>query len=257
VSAIIHGIIDVDKGHQARARTGNDRYVSIKPFLDFPLAALMLLVSAPFILISMLLVRLTSRGPMIYAQKRLGQEGRTITIYKIRTMYQDAERDTGPVWSRPGDPRVTPIGRFLRWAHLDELPQLLNILRGEMSLVGPRPERPELVGPIERALPTYRRRLSVRPGLTGLAQVQQGPDTDLLTVRRKLRYDLFYVKRMCLWLDVRVMLGTVLKCSGVSFATIGRVLRFPGNDIHSERESLASGQESAAASSQLSPTYLH
>jgi lipopolysaccharide/colanic/teichoic acid biosynthesis glycosyltransferase len=171
-------------------------------------------------------------------------------------MYQDAERDTGAVWSRPGDPRVTPIGRFLRWAHLDELPQLVNILRGEMSLVGPRPERPELVGPIERALPCYRRRLSVRPGLTGLAQVQQGPDTDLLTVSRKLSYDLYYVKRVCLWLDLRVLLGTVLKCSSVPFDTIGRLLGFPENEIHVERESLASGQESAAAS-QLSLTGLH
>src|SRR4051812_32157918 len=127
--------------------------------LDFPLATLMLLVSAPLILISILLVRMTSRGPAIYAQHRLGQGGRTITVYKIRTMYQDSEQKTGPIWSLPGDPRVTPIGRFLRWAHVDELPQLVNILRGEMSLVGPRPERPELVGPIERALPTYRRRL--------------------------------------------------------------------------------------------------
>jgi lipopolysaccharide/colanic/teichoic acid biosynthesis glycosyltransferase len=152
---------------------------------------------------------------------------------------------------------VTPIGRFLRWAHLDELPQLVNILRGEMSLVGPRPERPELVGPIERALPTYRRRLSVLPGLTGLAQVQQGPDTDLFNVRRKLNYDLYYLERMSFWLDLRVLLGTVLKCSGVPFDTIGRVLGFPGNDIHFVRESLASGQEFAAAPRKLSPTRLN
>jgi lipopolysaccharide/colanic/teichoic acid biosynthesis glycosyltransferase len=258
MSSIIHDIMDAGNGGRARSKTWNARYVSIKPFLDFPLAALMLLVSAPIILISMLLVRLTSRGPMIYAQKRLGQEGRTITIYKIRTMDHDAERETGPVWSRPGDPRVTPIGRFLRWAHLDELPQLLNILRGEMSLVGPRPERPELVGTIERALPGYRRRLSVRPGLTGLAQVQQGPDTDLFTVRCKLVYDLYYVRHVCFWLDVRLLLGTVLKCSGVPFHTIGRVLRLPGNGIHFKRGSLATGpdQEFAAASTQLSPTCL-
>jgi lipopolysaccharide/colanic/teichoic acid biosynthesis glycosyltransferase len=197
--------------------------------LDLALASVMLLVTAPIILISMLLVRLTSKGPMIYAQKRLGQEGRTITIYKIRTMYRDSERDTGVVWSLPGDPRVTSIGRFLRWAHLDELPQLVNVLRGEMSLVGPRPERPELVGVLARALPQYRRRLAVRPGLTGLAQVQQGPDTCLYSVRHKLSYDLYYVKRACLWLDVRVLLGTVLKCTGVPFEQIGQILRLPGN----------------------------
>jgi lipopolysaccharide/colanic/teichoic acid biosynthesis glycosyltransferase len=206
----------------------------------------MLLVSAPIILISMLLVRLTSSGPIIYAQKRLGQEGRTITIYKIRTMYQDAERETGPVWSRPGNPRVMPLGRFLRWAHLDELPQLVNVLRGEMSLVGPRPERPELIGPIERALPRYRERLSVRPGLTGLAQVQQGPDAHLSSVRRKLNYDLYYVERMSPWLDLRVLLGTVVKCLGVPFDTIGRVLRFPGDHIHLDGDSLPLDRESPA-----------
>jgi lipopolysaccharide/colanic/teichoic acid biosynthesis glycosyltransferase len=217
----------------------------------------MLLFTAPFILISMLLVRLTSRGPMIYAQKRLGQEGRTITIYKIRTMYQDAERETGPVWSRPGDPRVTPIGRVLRWAHLDELPQLLNILRGEMSLVGPRPERPELVGPLERALPGYRRRLTVRPGLTGLAQIQQGPDTCLYTVRRKLSYDRYYVKRVCFWLDVRVLLGTVLKCTGVPFEQIGRMLRLPGSGkARPQPQPLPAGHVYAAAQN-VSPSYVN
>jgi lipopolysaccharide/colanic/teichoic acid biosynthesis glycosyltransferase len=233
------------------------RYLPIKRLLDLALATLMLVVATPIILISMLLVRLTSRGPMIYAQKRLGQEGRTITIYKIRTMYQDAERDTGAVWSLPGDPRVTPIGRFLRWAHLDELPQLLHILWGEMSLVGPRPERPELVGPLEQALPGYRRRLAVRPGLTGLAQVQQGPDTCLYTVRRKLNYDLYYVERMSFWLDIRVLLGTVLKCSGVPFGTIGRVLGFPGNDLLFERELAPSDPDLPAPPGKLTPACLN
>jgi lipopolysaccharide/colanic/teichoic acid biosynthesis glycosyltransferase len=217
----------------------------------------MLLLTAPFILVSMLLVRLTSRGPIIYAQKRLGEEGRTITIYKIRSMYQDAERDTGAVWSLPGDPRVTPVGRFLRWAHLDELPQLVNVLRGEMSLVGPRPERPELVGPLERALPEYRRRLVVRPGLTGLAQVQQSPDTALHTVRRKLNYDLYYVERMSFWLDIRVLMATVLKCLGVPFDTIGRVLVFPGNDIHFERQLPPSDQDLPVATGKPSPACLN
>jgi lipopolysaccharide/colanic/teichoic acid biosynthesis glycosyltransferase len=215
--------------------------------LDLPLAALILLFSSSFILIAMLLVRLSSRGPAIYSQNRLGRRGRPIRIYKIRTMYNDSERETGPVWSVPGDPRVTPIGRFLRWAHLDELPQLVNVLRGEMSLVGPRPERPELAGPIERALPAYRRRLAVRPGLTGLAQVLQSPDTDLLSVRRKLNLDLYYLERMSFWLDLRVLVGTVLKCSGVPFDTIRRVLRFPGNDVHDEREALAASQGSPPA----------
>ena len=106
--------------------------------------------------------------------------GKVFTIYKIRTMYQDSERHCGPRWCVPGDPRVTPVGRFLRRCHVDELPQLINVLKGEMSLVGPRPERPEFLAQLERALPNYRQRLTVRPGLTGLAQVQQPPDTDLL-----------------------------------------------------------------------------
>src|SRR6476620_5253122 len=112
--------------------------------MDFRLAAVLLLVSAPIILIALGVVRLTSKGPALYTQKRLGQRGRTITIYKIRSMYQNSECITGPIWSLPGDPRITPVGWFLRWAHLDELPQLVNVLRGEMSLIGPRPERPEI-----------------------------------------------------------------------------------------------------------------
>ena len=111
-------------------------------------------------------------------------------------MYQDSERHSGPTWSLPGDPRVTPVGRVLRWTHLDELPQLINVLMGEMSLVGPRPERPEFLAKLEHDLPDYRRRLAVRPGVTGLAQVQQPPDTDLASVRRKLNYDLYYVERL-------------------------------------------------------------
>jgi lipopolysaccharide/colanic/teichoic acid biosynthesis glycosyltransferase len=255
MSAMAHSILNVDEESRERAKSIDIRYESIKPFLDFPLAALMLLVTAPIILVAMLLVKLTSRGRAIYTQQRLGQGGRTITIYKIRTMYQDSERDTGPVWSLPGDPRVTPVGRFLRGAHLDELPQLVNILRGEMSLVGPRPERPELVAQIERALPRYRQRLTVRPGLTGLAQVRQDPDIDLFTVRRKLNFDLYYVERMSFWLDLRVLLGTVLKCSGVRFDTIGRILQFPDERIHFVGESPSSGQELPAASYVL-PSFL-
>src|SRR5262249_17904057 len=146
--------------------------------------------SAVLILYAMALVRLTSRGSAIYRQTRLGLNGRPFTIYKIRTMYHDSERLTGPQWSRPGDPRVTPIGRILRATHIDELPQLWNVLRGEMSLVGPRPERPELAAGLERELPSYRDRLAVRPGVTGLAQVQLPPDTDVESVRRKLAYDI-------------------------------------------------------------------
>jgi lipopolysaccharide/colanic/teichoic acid biosynthesis glycosyltransferase len=126
----------------------------------------------------------------------------------------------------------------LRACHLDELPQLINVLSGEMSLVGPRPERPEFLAELERALPGYRRRLAVRPGVTGLAQVQQPPDTDVSRVRRKLDYDLYYVERMSPWLDLRLIVGTVLKCLGVPFTGIGRILQLPKPDVQLDREHL-------------------
>ena len=138
-------------------------------------------------------------------------------------MHEDSEQHGGATWSLPGDPRITPVGRVLRSTYLDELPQLINVLMGEMSLVGPRPERPEFLPRLERAFPDYRRRLAVRPGVTGLAQVQQPPDTGLESVRRKLNYDLCYVERMSLWLDLRLILGTVFKLLGVPFDLIRRI----------------------------------
>jgi len=144
-------------------------FIRIKPAIELYLAVVGLVLSAPLILLCMIAVRLTSGGPALYTQRRVGGGGRVITIFKIRTMYQDSERDGKAIWSSPGDPRVTPLGRVLRATHLDELPQLWNVIRGEVSLIGPRPERPEIVPSLDRALPGYRRRLLVRPGLTGLA----------------------------------------------------------------------------------------
>src|SRR5205814_291249 len=115
------------------------------------------------------LVRITSRGPAFYTQTRLGLRGRTFTIYKLRSMYEYCENHSGPLWSSKDDPRVTPLGRFIRRTHIDELPQLWNILRGDMSLIGPRPERPEFLPKLETIVPRYRERLRVRPGVTGLA----------------------------------------------------------------------------------------
>jgi hypothetical protein len=164
---------------------------------------------------------------VIYTQERVGLAGAIFTIYKIRTMYLGSEQHCGPKWAVPGDSRITPVGRILRWSHLDELPQFVNILRGEMSLVGPRPERPEFVDALDRVLPGYRRRLAVRPGLTGLAQVKQPPDVDVFSVRRKLTYDLFYVDCYDPWLDLRVLAATALKCLGVPFVWIGCLLQLP------------------------------
>ena len=202
-------------------------YATIKPVIDFTMAFILLVLTIPVMIAAMILVRLNSRGPAIYSQRRMGLNGKMFTIYKIRTMYEDSERHSGATWSLPGDPRITPIGRILRLTHLDELPQLVNVLMGEMSLVGPRPERPEFLPGLERAMPDYRRRLAIRPGVTGLAQVQQPPDSDLISAWRKLGYDLHYVESMGFWLDVRIVLATGLKCVGVPFAWIGMLLMLP------------------------------
>jgi lipopolysaccharide/colanic/teichoic acid biosynthesis glycosyltransferase len=189
-------------------------YVRCKTVLDFVAALLLLVPAVPLILIAGLLVKVTSRGPIFYTQRRVGRAGRIFTIYKIRTMVHDCESLTGPRWAIPGDPRVIRVGQFLRLTHLDELPQLVNVLRGDMSLIGPRPERPEFLPGLERALPSYRSRLNVRPGVTGLAQIKLAPDTDLSSVRRKLAYDLHYVQEVSFWLDLRILICTGLKIIG-------------------------------------------
>jgi lipopolysaccharide/colanic/teichoic acid biosynthesis glycosyltransferase len=214
-------------------------YPLIKRILEVGAAAVMLVLSAPIIALCALAVRLDSRGSPVYTQKRSGLRGKTITIYKIRTMYQDSEWTTGPFWSRPGDSRVTRVGRILRACHLDELPQLINILRGEMSLIGPRPERPEIIAQIERALPRYGDRLLVRPGLTGLAQVLQAPDTGLDSVQRKLTYDLFYLEQVGPSLDLRILLATWLHLLRVPAHRIARIFHFPHEQIAVHDHSVA------------------
>jgi lipopolysaccharide/colanic/teichoic acid biosynthesis glycosyltransferase len=194
---------------------------------DFVLALLLTVVALPVMAVCGLAVKLTSRGPAFYTQTRVGRGGRPFTIYKLRTMIHNCESLTGPRWCVPGDPRVTRLGWFLRVSHLDELPQLLNVLRGEMALIGPRPERPEFIPQLERALPAYRQRLTVLPGVTGLAQVKLPADTDLDSVRRKLAHDLYYIERMSFWLDLRLLFGTAFYAAGVKPALTGRLIRVP------------------------------
>ena len=205
-------------------RFGYDR---VKRGMDLCLSALMIVVAAPVVGLAWVLVRVTSRGPGFYSQTRVGRFGEPFVILKLRTMYHDCEARSGARWSSKNDPRVTPVGRVLRKLHVDELPQLLNILRGDMSLIGPRPERPEFVGPLSEALPGYAERLRVRPGLTGLAQIQLPPDSDLESVRRKLVLDRVYVARCGLGLDLRLLVGTAVYLSGVSFGGVRRILWLP------------------------------
>ena len=207
------------------------KYITCKIVVDYVLATLLLLMAAPVLLLSAALVKLTSRGPALYTQKRLGLNGRPFAIYKLRTMFHDCERTTGPRWAVPGDARITSVGRWLRFTHLDELPQLWNVLRGEMSLVGPRPERPEIVAQLQEVIPNYARRLLLRPGLTGLAQVQLPADLNLECVRRKLTYDLFYLEHLGLGLDLRILLSTSLYVLGASAGMVRLLFWLPDGSL--------------------------
>ena len=186
-------------------------YFAVKSVLGWLLALTLLLPGSLIILLLVALVRLTSRGPGIYCQVRVGRHGREFKMYKIRTMYQDAEARFGPEWTRKNDPRITPVGRWLRKLHLDEFPQLFNVLRGEMSVIGPRPERPEFTRVLAEEIPGYLDRLLVLPGITGLAQINLPPDMDINSVRRKLILDLEYIREASPLLDLRMFLSTLLR----------------------------------------------
>jgi lipopolysaccharide/colanic/teichoic acid biosynthesis glycosyltransferase len=203
----------------------NDRgYVRWKGFFDRSLAAILLVISSPIIAIAVLIVRCTSRGPAIFHQRRVGRKGRLFTMHKIRTMVQDAETRSGPVWAVPSDPRMTRVGRVLRKLHLDELPQLWNVLKGEMSLVGPRPERPEFTHRLAADIPQYLDRLAVLPGITGLAQINLPPDTDLDSVRRKLVLDLQYIEKCGPLLDLKLLACTTCRAVGLPGHFVARLI---------------------------------
>ena len=179
---------------------------ALKRFCDLLFALIAAVPALPLLALTVLLVRLTSSGPVIYAQDRVGFRGKVFTLYKLRTMVVDAEEESGPVLSMEEDDRVTPVGRFLRTARLDELPQLYNVLRGDLSLVGPRPERPYFVEQFERDIPEYRLRHLVKPGITGLAQVNGYYATNS---QDKLRYDLYYLSDYSILMDLKILLLTI------------------------------------------------
>jgi lipopolysaccharide/colanic/teichoic acid biosynthesis glycosyltransferase len=215
---------EVDEPLVPRARSE-----ALSRALNYSLALIALILLAPVLLLIAIAVKLTSPGPIFYSQTRIGLDrrwsraaggrpssernhdlgGRVFTIYKFRTMCVNAEHLSGAVWAAKEDPRVTPVGKFLRQYRLDELPQLFNVLIGDMNIVGPRPERPSIFAQLRKTIPQYEARQRVKPGITGLAQVNQQYDQCLDDVRNKLQYDLEYLSRQTLWEDIRIMLKTV------------------------------------------------
>jgi sugar transferase (PEP-CTERM system associated) len=183
--------------------------ITAKRVIDIGVGVVGLMLALPIMLIIALLIKLTSRGAVLYHQNRVGHHGRIFTVHKFRSMVTDAEAGTGAMWARPNDHRITPVGRMLRRTRLDELPQLLNVLRGDMSLVGPRPERPEFVRSLTEQIPFYGQRHVVRPGLTGWAQVRYTYGASVEDAMEKLQYDLYYIKNMSLALDLFVLFSTV------------------------------------------------
>jgi exopolysaccharide biosynthesis polyprenyl glycosylphosphotransferase len=182
----------------------------IKRLIDITLSSLVLFLGAPAWLALAAIIRLTSEGPAVYAQERVGQYGKKFIMHKFRSMYRDAEKHTGPQWASAKDPRITPLGRFIRTTRLDEIPQLLNVLKGEMSFVGPRPERAFFIEQLKEEIPWYMRRLKMKPGVTGWAQIKHKYDSSIEDVKQKVLYDLYYFENMSLLLDVKIILRTLL-----------------------------------------------
>ena len=221
-------------------------YFPCKNVIEILVAISLLVLASPIIVLAALFVKLTSSGPAFYSQTRCGKSGRPFSIHKLRTMYHNCESATGPRWSTPGDARITLLGRILRRTHIDELPQLWNVVRGDMSLIGPRPERPEFIPGLAEKLPHYTERLLVKPGMTGLAQVQLPPDTDLESVRRKLAYDLYYVRYVSPWLDLRILAGTCFYLLRMPLELLPRLRLVPQRRVIEENYRRASGNIAVA-----------
>ena len=184
-------------------------YLAYKRAASVLVSILGLTLSLPLLPFIVLVIKLTSPGPVFYRQRRVGRDGVVYYCYKFRTMRADAEADTGPTWAGDDDPRITSVGRFLRQSRMDEIPQLWNVLRGDMSLVGPRPERPEFVDTLNKEIPYYHLRHAVRPGITGWAQIRYKYGSSIEDSKEKLRYDLFYIKNMSAGLDALIFLQTI------------------------------------------------
>jgi exopolysaccharide biosynthesis polyprenyl glycosylphosphotransferase len=183
--------------------------LAIQNVYSLSIAVLGLVCLAPLMLLTALVVKLSSTGPVLYRQRRVGKDGKIFTVYKFRSMYTDAEARTGAVWATRDDPRITQAGKWLRRLRLDEVPQLWNVVKGEMSIVGPRPERPEFVEVLSAQIPYYRQRLAVKPGITGWAQINHKYGDTELDALIKLEYDLYYIKNLAAALDFYIIFHTV------------------------------------------------
>ncbi|MDR0870929.1 MAG: sugar transferase [Planctomycetaceae bacterium] len=185
-------------------------YFRIKWYVDFIITFPFQVIVVLLMLLFMLLVKLTSKGPVIYKQVRCTKDDKQFNMYKIRSMVVDAEAGKGAVWAKGNDPRVTTVGKMMRKLHIDEFPQIWNFWRGEMYIIGPRPERPEFVEKLNKEVPGYQYRTLVLPGMTGYAQINLPPDTGLEDVHKKLVLDLEYIEKASFWFDVRLLIGTGL-----------------------------------------------
>ncbi|HZT75617.1 MAG TPA: TIGR03013 family XrtA/PEP-CTERM system glycosyltransferase [Vicinamibacterales bacterium] len=181
----------------------------VKRMLDLAMSMILAFLTAPLMMLTALAIRLDSAGPILYSQERVGENGRVFTVYKFRSMRTDAEQPGRPVWARDKDDRITRVGRFIRKTRLDELPQLWNVMRGDMSFVGPRPERPYFVEQLAGEIPFYMQRHAVKPGLTGWAQVKYEYGSSIEDAMEKLRYDLYYIKHLSVFFDLTIVLDTV------------------------------------------------
>ncbi|MGQ9609406.1 MAG: sugar transferase [bacterium] len=185
-------------------------YLYVKRIIDIIVGLFGLILFSPLILVVAILIKLDSKGPVFFSQERVGKNGKIFKIYKFRTMKKDAEEKTGPTWATDDDPRTTYIGKKLRKTKIDEIPQFVNLLKGDMSLVGPRPERPCFVDKFKKYIPGYERRLDVLPGITGLAQLRNGYDKDAPRLIRKLRFEITYIKKMSLSMDIKLIIETIV-----------------------------------------------
>lgn len=209
-SGVLLNSFNLPENSDESAQKAISGYDIFKRFFDVLGASLLIFFTSPLMIGAVIAVKLTSPGPIIFRQKRLTIGSKVFTLLKFRTMVSNAETGTGAVWAANNDPRITRLGKFLRRTRIDELPQLFNVLAGDMSLIGPRPERPEFSEKLSEEFPSFNKRLEVKAGITGLAQVGSGYAACLSSYRKKLALDLLYIQNRCLLLDLKISLKTIL-----------------------------------------------